>query len=289
LRVALLGGTGFIGRHIARQFAERGDAVVVVHRGRTRAALPASVREVLTPESLLPITRFPPELTAFAPEVIVHTMAMGEADAAALVAAFGASGARLVLLSSGDVYRAYGRFTGIEPGAVEPGLLRESAKPRSVLYPYRKPGTPPEAMEYWYEKILAERAWQGAGEHGTVLRLPKVYGPGGNADLATVYRFRHHPGWRWTHGYVENVAAAVVLAATHPRAAGRIYNVGESPTPTVGERLLRLPPSALEPDTASGYNFAQDIAYDTARIRTELGYQERIPEPEAMAATVHAH
>ena len=122
-----------------------------------------------------------------------------------------------------------------------------------------------------------------------MLRLPKVYGPGGNADLATVYRFRHHPGWRWTHGYVENVAAAVVLAATHPRAAGRIYNVGESPTPTVGERLLRLPPSALEPDTASGYNFAQDIAYDTARIRTELGYQERIPEPEAMAATVHAH
>lgn len=284
MRIGIIGGTGFIGRHITGQFAERGDSVMLVHRGQTQAAQPANVRGVHVPDSPLPITRFPPELAAFAPEVIVHTMALGEADAAALVAEFG--GARLVLLSSGDVYRAYGRFTGIEPGPPEAGLLGEDAPLRTVHYPYRRPGTPPSAMEYWYEKILAERVWQAAGERATVLRLPKVYGPGGNADLATVYRYRHHPNWRWTHGHVENVAAAIVLAATHPRAGGRTYNVGESPTPTIGERLLRLPPSTVEPDTASSFNFDQDIAYDTTRIRSDLGYQERIPELEAMAATL---
>lgn len=52
-----------------------------------------------------------------------------------------------------------------------------------------------------------------------VLRLPKVYGPGSDANLATVYQDRNHPTGRWTHGYVENVAADVALAANHPRAA----------------------------------------------------------------------
>ncbi|NIM98090.1 MAG: NAD-dependent dehydratase, partial [candidate division Zixibacteria bacterium] len=33
--------------------------------------------------------------------------------------------------------------------------------------------------------------------------------------------------WRWTKGYVENVAAAIVPAVVEERATGRIYNVGE--------------------------------------------------------------
>ena len=46
-----------------------------------------------------------------------------------------------------------------------------------------------------------------------MLRLQNVYGPDSNRDLATVYRYRHLGSWRWTHGYVENVAEAIVLAA----------------------------------------------------------------------------
>ncbi len=34
--------------------------------------------------------------------------------------------------------------------------------------------------------------------------------------------------WRWTHGYVEDVAAAVALAVMDERAAGRTYNLGEA-------------------------------------------------------------
>ena len=237
----------------------------------------------------MPIQRLPTELFEFRPDAVILTVAMGAVDARAAVEAFAGRAGRIVLLSSGDVYRAYGRFSGIEAGPIQKGLLTEDAPLRSVLFPYRHKASSPEALEYWYEKILAERAVLNAPDlPGTVLRLPKVYGPGGNEDLATVYRYRHHPNWRWTHGFVENVAAAVELAAIHPAAGGRIYNVGEANTPTIAERLAWLPPSTIEPDLSSQFDFNQDIAYDTSRIRVELGYCEIVPEKEGLLRTLRS-
>ena len=289
MRVLFIGGTGFIGAHIVRQIARHDHAVAVYHRGLTQAVLPELVEQITDSRSVMPIQRFPPKLFEFKPDVVILTVAMGAVDARAAVEAFAGRAGRIVLLSSGDVYRAYGRFTGTEPGPIDKGLLTEDAPLRSVLFPYRHKASSPEALEYWYEKILAERAVLNAPDlPGTVLRLPKVYGPGGNEDLATVYRYRHHPNWRWTHGFVENVAAAVELAAIHPVAGGRIYNVGEAYTPTTAERLAWLPPSTIEPDLSSQFDFAQDIAYDTSRIRVELGYCEIVPEKEGLLRTLRS-
>jgi nucleoside-diphosphate-sugar epimerase len=272
-----------------RRAASDGHTVAVYHRGQTRAALPDTVRQILDPLAVMPLETFPAQLFEFEPDVVVHTIAMGAIDSAAAMSAFAGRTGRLVLLSSGDVYRAYGRLTRIEPGPLEEGLLFERAPLRSVLFPYRKSATSLGALEYWYEKILAEHAvLTTPALPGTVLRLPKVYGPAGNEDLATVYRYRHQPNWRWTHGFVENVAAAVVLAAVHPSAAGRVYNVGEACTPTVAERLRGMPQSPIEPDLGSPLNFAQDIAYDTSRIRNELGYREIVSEEEALHETLRA-
>lgn len=85
-----------------------------------------------------------------------------------------------------------------------------------------------------------------------------------------------------------NVAAAIVLGATHPKAANRIYNVGEQYTPTVAERLEWLPPSRVTPEDDPSLNFAQNIAYDTSRIRDEPGYQEIVPERDAMLETLRS-
>jgi nucleoside-diphosphate-sugar epimerase len=212
---------------------------------------------------------------------------MGEADARVAVQTFAGRTQRLVLLSSGDVYQAYGRFTGMEPGPIEQGLLTEDSPLRSTLYPYRSSAKTSDELNYYYEKILVEREALGQAElPATILRLPKVYGPGGNANLATIYGFRDQPGWRWTHGYVENVAAAIVLAALHPAAANRIYNVGEAYTPVMGERLKDLPPSALPSVDPKGYDFRHDIAYDTTRIRKELGYTEPVSYEEGLKRTL---
>jgi nucleoside-diphosphate-sugar epimerase len=289
VRVLVIGGTGFIGAYIVRQIASHEHGVAVYHRGLTLAVLPDHVEHITDSRSVMPIRRFPTEVFEFKPDVVILTMAMGAVDAHAAVNAFAGRTGRIVLLSSGDVYRAYGRLTGIEAGPIQKGSLTEDAPLRSVLFPYRHKASSPEALEYWYEKILAERAVLNAPDlPGTVLRLPKVYGPGGNEDLATVYRYRHQPNWRWTHGFVENVAVAVELAAIHPAADARIYNVGEAYTPTVAERLRGLPPSTIEPDLSSQFDFAQDIAYDTSRIRVELGYCEIVSERESLLRTLRS-
>lgn len=286
VRFLIIGGTKFIGPHVGRQLVEQGHEVVVYHRGQTEASLPAAVRHIRSPQAAIPVLSFSEQVRAERFDVVVHMVAMGEADARVAVETFRGRAGRLVVLSSGDVYRAYGRFIGLEPGPLEAGPLHEESPLRSVLYPYRKQAPSPTDWTYSYEKILVERAVLGDPLPGTVVRLPKVYGPGGNADLATVYSMRNHPQWRWTHGYVENVAAAIVLAATHPAAAGRVYNVGEEHTPTVAERLAGLPSSNVPIDESSTYNFAQDIVYDTSRIRTELGYKEIVPYEEGLRRTL---
>lgn len=289
MRALLIGGTGFIGSSVVRQLASNGVSVTLFHRGLTTRSLPRGVREVIDPQSRWPIVRFPSELFDFKPDVVIHTMAMGEADGRAFVRAFAERTARLVMLSSGDVYRAYGRLTRIEPGATDKQPLTEDAPLRSVLFPYRARAENSQSLEHWYEKILAENAVLASREStAVVLRLPKVYGPGSNDDLATVYRYRHRPAWRWTHGYVENVAAAIVLAATAPVAGNRVYNVGEASTPTVAERLATMPASDIEPDLNSQLDFSQDITYDTSRIRMELGYREVVPESDARLLTLAA-
>ena len=283
MRILIIGGTKFIGPALVRQLLDQHHDVVIYHRGQTEPALPASVRHIHDPRAGIPVTFFPQEILSEDFDVVIHMIAMGEADSRAAVEAFRGRVPRLVALSSGDVYRTYGRFTGLEPGPPEPGLLRENSPLRSVLYPYRSKAQSAADWTYDYEKILVEREFL-RDESAVVLRLPKVYGPGGNADLATVYSARGHPDWRWTHGYVENVAAAIALAATHPRAQG-IYNVGEDPTPTVGERLQHLPPPDI-PVSKEAFNYDQDIAYDTRRIRSELGYVEPVSYEEGLQRTL---
>jgi nucleoside-diphosphate-sugar epimerase len=286
VNIVVIGGTGFIGPHVVRELARAGHATTVFHRGRHEPELPASVRHIHDPGASIPVRHFPAELLTPEPDVVIHMNAMGEADARAAAGVFRGRAGRIVWLSSGDVYRAYGRLTKIEPGPVEPGLLTEDSPLRAVRYPYRHKAESQDALEFYYEKILVEQvAFSETSPAAVVLRLPKLYGPAENSDLATVYRYRRHSNWRWTHGYVENVAAAIVLAALHPGAAGQIYNVGEVYTPTVAERLAGLPESDIAPDTESDFDFAQNIAYDTTRIRRELAYCEPVGYQEGLRRT----
>jgi nucleoside-diphosphate-sugar epimerase len=287
VKVLVIGGTRFIGPYVVRDLHASGHDVFVFHRGEHDNALLPDVRHVRSPDAAMPVLRFPDVLFDLRPQVVIHMMAMGEADARAAVDAFAGRIERLVVPSSGDVYRAYGRFTGLEPGPIEPGLLTEDSPLRETLFPYRAQAQSPSDLTYFYDKILVERAVMARADLGAcVLRLPKVYGPGDNADLATVFANREHPRWRWTHLHVENVAAAIGLAAMHPAAAGRVYNVGEARTPTIAERMARLPPSSVPVAAPGTHDFSQDIAYDTTRIRAELGYAEPVSEAEGLRRTL---
>jgi nucleoside-diphosphate-sugar epimerase len=289
VRILIIGGTRSVGLAAARRLAAAGHDLAVFHRGEHPGDLPASVKRFRSPAAAMPVLVIPDELRAFEPEAVVHMIAMGEADALAAARAFAGIARRIVAASSGDVYRAFGLLRGTEEGPLEPVPLREEAALRSHLYPYREPDTPPDALLYAYDKILAERALASEPTlPATILRFPKIYGPNDNRDLATVHAYRHRPHWRWTHGFAANVGAAVALAVTDERAAGRTYNVGEETTPTIGERLARLPSNDSVPVRENGLNYAQDIVYDTGAIRRELGFVEPFDEVEAMAATARS-
>ena len=294
MRVLVVGGTGFVGGAISRALRDRGHEVCAYHRGVHAA--PAGVKEICSPDAAIPVLRFPEEL-AF--DAVVHGVAVGMADAAALVAAF--SGARLVAISSGDVYQVYGALIGREPAPpAAGGPLREDAPLRKVEYPYgRGPMDSPWGPLRDYEKLHVEAAVLAAG--GAILRLGKVYGAGDDVVAPLLGALRAsapvriaRPAWRWTHAFVEDVGLAAALAVESGRAAGRIYNVGESATPTQWERFELLARAARLP--ARGERGAAedlpDLVLDSSRIVADLGFSEtprceafeRIVESESRAA-----
>lgn len=285
MRALLLAGNGFIGSRTAVHLAEQGIAVTVHHCGRRPAPASQAITELVVPRTDPPIVEFPAAATSIKVDTVIHFFCMGGEDAAAFVSAFDGKANRLMLISSCDVYRAYGRFTRLEPGPPDPTPIAETAPLRTHHYPYRASAPDPTYLLYWYEKLEAERRIaQAKTSEFVILRLPKVYGPRGNDDLATIYGFADQPNWRWTHGYVENVAAAIVTAALHPKSAGEIFNVGELDTPTMGERLARLPARPSNPPQAMDYDFTHDLNFQTSKIRSLIGYQDVVDESEAMRA-----
>jgi hypothetical protein len=104
---------------------------------------------------------------------------------------------------------------------------------------------------------------------------------------------------RATKGYVEDVGAAIALAAVLPQAAGRVYNVGEPDAPTeldwaraiagtmhwTGSFQLRSDAS-LPPFLRAPGNTDQHWITDTSRLRAELGFHESVSREEAIRRTV---
>src|SRR5690242_2708747 len=102
MNMVVIGGTRFIGAQVVRKLAAAGHAVTVYHRGEHNAELPAGVRHVCRPEAAMPVVNFPAELLDPEPDVVVHMIAMGEADARAATGFFGGHTRRMVWVSSGD-------------------------------------------------------------------------------------------------------------------------------------------------------------------------------------------
>jgi nucleoside-diphosphate-sugar epimerase len=211
-----------------------------------------------------------------------------------------------VAISSQDVYRAYDALRGLASGPPDPVPLTEESPLRERLYPYRREGVEE------YEKILVEKVVMGDPSiPGTVLRLPAVYGPGDYQHRLFPYLKRMDDGrpailleegmarWRWTHGYVEDVASAIALAVTDERAAGRIYNVGEEiplrwaqRVREIGQaagwsgKIVEVPKGSLPNNPMVGLDTNQHWVADTSRIRRELGYEETVPRDEVLRRTV---
>jgi nucleoside-diphosphate-sugar epimerase len=314
MRILVIGGTAFMGPYIIRNLCAAGHEVSIFHRGQTKAELPEGVKEILGDRDHL--LEYASNLQKFSPEVVLDMVVWHERHARDLMLTFAGVARRVVVASSQDVYRAFGRVNRLEDGEIDPSLITENSPLREKLYPYRgetlRAEDDPQRWMDDYDKIPAERVIMNHPEFaGTILRLPAIYGPHDSQHRMFPYLKRMLDGreailleegeanWRWTHGYVENVADAIALAVTDKRASGRIYNVGEPFTLSVAERVEQIakaanwhgriviqPAERVPEKLRRGINAAQDVVADTSRIRQELGYSERIDLAEAFQRTI---
>src|SRR4051794_34694820 len=312
MRVLVIGATGFIGPHVVSTLERDGHEVVAFHRGNAPTTAPL---ECLGDRRTL--SAHCDGLRALRPDVVVDLILSSGRQASELMNVFRGAARRVVAISSCDVYRACGVLHGLEPGPLEPVPLTEDSPLRTKLQTY-----PPESIAMlkrvfgWlddeYDKIPVEREILADAElPGTVLRLPMVYGPGDRlrrfqpivkrvVDRRRTMLFEEKfSAWVGPRGYVENVAAAIALAAVDDRAAGRIFNVGEQDQPTELEwarriadamqwtgRFVTLPRDRMPPHLVQPGNTDQHWAISTTRIREELGYEEPVARDDAIRRTI---
>ena len=295
MRVLILGGTGLTGPFTTRYLVDQGHQVTVFHRGQHYADLPSTVNRILGDRHEL--DRFAGEFERLAPEVVLDMLALTRDDAEMLMRVFRGVAQRVVVPSSIDVYRVYGRLHGTEPGPVDPIPLTEEAPLRERLSIHGE----------IYEKRWVEQVVLSDPQlPGTVLRYPMIYGPNdGGRTFHLVKRMIDNrlvilidegfAQWRASRGYAENVAWATVLAVTQQGAANRIYNVAEPEglshlewtqllTRAAGwtGRIVVVPRGRLHVQGNREHHWV----VDTTRIRAELGYMEVVPQEVALRQTV---
>ncbi|MEL6567227.1 MAG: NAD-dependent epimerase/dehydratase family protein [Pseudomonadota bacterium] len=237
-RILVLGTGGMIGNATVRELTRAGHRVVCVSRTAQPGA-PTDVRHILADRTDTQTIGTVVEREAI--DCVIDVLAYAAETTTPLLELLEGRVERYVLISSSDVYAAYGAIHGLEPQPVWDGPITERAPLRTSRFPYR--GAQPRAVDAddaWmdaYDKIPIETAVRAMQTPWTILRLPMVFGPndrqrrfewmaapmraGANAIEAPAAWL----DWVTTYGFEENVGAAIALAAAHPEAAREVFNV----------------------------------------------------------------
>ena len=300
MRVVVLGGTRFIGRAIVEDLAAAGHQLLLVHRG------------VLEPEGLplaehlhveradLPAHRA--VLEKFSPDAAIDCRALTRPDAETAVAALPA-GIRLAVISSMDVYRAFGALN--DDVETDPVPLDEESPLRTNRYPYKGKR---EGMDD-YDKLDVEEVYLPRG--ATSLRLPMVYGERDYQRREEFILRRVRAGrmripigagmWLACRAYVRDVARGARLTLESPAAAGDVLNLCEDRTFSIGlwsrmildaagseAELVRVTDDLLPDDLKPTGAMAQHIIASGRKARRLLGWTTSDPAT-ALRATVAWH
>ena len=305
MKIALVGGTRFIGRASCEQAIQYGHDVFLLHRG-VHANDVAGAESILVDRSDASAMRS--VLQHLRPQVVIDMRALTRADAQSSVNAFDGLRCHVVVLSSQDVYAQFGRLNRLP--APEPEALVTEESPLTIPYPFRGIGGHSGGDEYdkkEVEAVFCSSAGSAAASV-TILRLPATYGrndyqrrfgdivdglDAGVRQLPCVESGR----WRWTHSHVVDVAHAIMLAAVTPVAVFSVFNVGEQQTPTMRERVEVIAAcirTQIEWHSAEEVpeRFAllrkmpNDFVVDSSRIREELKFGEITSEEERVGDLV---
>ncbi len=306
MKLAILGGTRFIGHAAAAHAAARGHDVFVLHRGKHPSELSA-VQPIAVdradPSALCET------LARLGADVLIDTRAMTRLDAEVTALAIKVLTLPAVVLSSLDVYAQFGRLNGLP--APEPEALVTEDSPLTIPFPFRGVGGHDAGPDYdkkEVESVIREAVSEGA-PGATILRLPAVYGArdyrrrfGGIVDAfdrgETTLPCAGGARFRLAHAHVRDVAHAMVLAAERRPEGLQVFNVAEAIVPPMRERAEAFARvmgvrftwvetgAPLPPELATLGILPNDFVTDTSRIRASLGFHEVTTEEERLTDTI---
>ena len=300
MKVVVFGGTRFIGRAIVEELAAAGHELLIVHRGNLEPDDLPPVKHLHAERMELGAHR--QELSVFKPDAAIDCRALTRADSEAILDAL-PGGLQLVVISSIDVYRAFGAVN--EDRETDPVPLDEDSPVRPNRYPYR--GKMPGMDDY--DKLDVEDVYLSHG--ATSVRLPMVYGER-DYQLREEYILRRVRAGRgripigagmWLHSgaYVRDVARGVHLVLRTPAAVGQVFNLCEDRTYSMrmwsqmilnaadsDAVLVRVADELLPEDLKPTGTMTQHLAASAHKARTMLGWTTSDPA-ESLRTTVQWH
>ncbi len=319
MEVLVVGGNGFVGRHLVQALHERGDQVrvlalphedaawleerrILVHRGDVRD--PDSLKDAF--QGVQGVFNLAAMMDVWRP--LGDYRAVNVAGATNVCEAALAAGVRrLVHMSSSSVYGM---------GLGRPATERFPLRPFDDPYPLTK-----AEGDRVVQRMIAER-----GLPAVIIRPDQIFGPGDQLHFGQMAdRLSSGKGIVVGPGdnampfvYVSDVIDGLMIALDHPRAAGEAFNITNDRPLTqmeflsaiaheIGARAprLRVPYGVLY---AAGYGaeriarlsgsvrrppitrlgvafFGTDNRYDIRKARFQLGFVPRIPIREGVRLT----
>ncbi len=297
MKILFIGGTNFMGACAVKILISQGHDVCVFHRGEHDNLDGCAAMRIIGDRDNL--KSYKSEFAAFAPEVIIHMIAHSDEHASVLMEIAEGFVDRVVVISSGNIYRAFEIATAPGPSEILDTPLTEESPLR--LSP----------LEGDNKNAVEKRVMSHPTISGTILRMPMVFGPQDsqhrlNACLRrmdderpVIILEKEIAEWKACRGYVENIAHAIALAATNDNSRGQIYNVADSYALTEKEWLEKIATivgwkgeiKMMEGDQLPSHlinniNSAQNMDLNTNKIRKQLGYIDRIGLEEALERTI---
>jgi len=299
VRILIIGGTGFVGTGIVRVASEAGHEVMVYHRGYDEPANESHVPHVHG--DALNIEQFAGILRPFQPDAVIDTSQFRAASVDSVVNFLAGYIGRYVMLSSVDVYRAFGILWKTEEGPIQSMPVDETADLRTAISFDSMRESDDQDNRFAESAVLAQNQVSA-----TVVRLPSVFGIGDKMGRVSrqlerifeggelVVKPRYSAAWRHSYGYLDNIVDGLLTCAADSRPGKHLYNLAY-PDPVSDVEWFRLVADAVgwsgtlafdDAGPDADLNMDQELFVDSTKIRTELGYKERVGIEEAVRKSV---
>ncbi|MBL4768856.1 MAG: NAD-dependent epimerase/dehydratase family protein [Rhodobacteraceae bacterium] len=292
MNILIIGGTSLIGPHVIRELSNGSDNCVwTLTRTGRRYFCETGLKGDRNDQSTVIAA-----LAKSQPDVIVDMIPFNAKNIESLISACKKTRthARVVALSSIDVYSAYGRLNNTEVAPYQPSPIYEDMALRNAFGP--------EGAAY--DKIGVERVLLSGFEHTTLLRLPAIYGWPDTTRVehyleqmlcgATVISMpQDKASFRFSRCLHKNAAFAVALAVRATTEGQRVYNIAEETAFSELEWAQRIGQCCgwkgrfeVTPWSVGIENPRQQFEVATKAARQDLGFYEKYNVVEGLSDTV---